>query len=265
MSVLFESLPRILFEPIAVAALLGLLTAFYVYRKQHTPLFWIVIISLLFMIGWRTFIHIGSSRYASILLYPGIIAAVYFCFQLKQIRKIFPVLPEKVSELLPWLFLIGLSIACLVKSLHYNPYESYIRDTCSVAAADASHFRRPVALTPSDEFRRYRYYSGLKTYGDAKLDFPSGVADAAVIRRLLTRYSSTCDVLYLFFDESSTSEPLSAAALKVSPEQWKLLAQHEQNRHKKKQLRLYRDLPPASPAKTEKNSPDGRISSNEQH
>ena len=262
MEVLFQSLPRILFEPIAVAAILGLLTAFAVYRKRHTPFFWIVIVSLFFMIGWRMLIHISSSRYATVLLYPGIIAAVYFCFQLKEIRKFVPAIPEKLSGMLPWMFLIGLSIACFVKTLHCNPYANYIRNICSVAAADASHFRRPIALTPRDESRRYRYYSGLETQGDAGLDFPGGITDAAVIRRLLERHSGTCDVLYFFLDEPSASAPLSAAALEVSPDQWKLLARHEQNRRRKKQLRLYRYLPPASPEKAEKNSPDGSNSSN---
>ena len=146
--------------------------------------------------------------------------------------------------MVPWLFLIGLSIASLVKTLHYNPYENYIRSNCSAAKQDAAKFARPLALADPREVRRYHYYSGVKTLEAPALDFPGDTVNPAVIKSFLTRYSPQCDVLYLFIVELSSNEPLTGAALGIPPENWKLLSCHYQNRRKKKQLRLYRYLPP---------------------
>ena len=250
--ILFESIPKVLFEPIAVGAAFGLLIALVVCWKKHTPLYWIIIITVLFMIGWRMAIRIISSRYASILLYPGIVATAYFCFQLENLSKFLPKIPGKISRLLPWMFLVGLSIASLVKVLHYNPYEDYVRYNCSVAKKDAMCFSHPLAITPQDESRRFRYYSDIKTIGSYALDFPGNIPDVSVIRSFLNRYSKQCDALYFFLDESASSPPLNAATLHVSSDQWKLLSQQYHNRRKKKQLRLYRYLPQAKRENTEK-------------
>ena len=70
-----------LFEPIAVAAVLGLVTAAVMYWKRHTPLYWLIGLSILFMIGWRLLIQIVTSRYSMILIIPAVIATGFFCFQ----------------------------------------------------------------------------------------------------------------------------------------------------------------------------------------
>ena len=74
-AVFFRLIPRILFEPVAVAAVLGIITALIYSWKKRNNLFWFVACSVVFMIGWRLVIHIISSRYASILIYPAIIFA----------------------------------------------------------------------------------------------------------------------------------------------------------------------------------------------
>ena len=242
--VFFKLIPQILFEPIAVGALLGLFTALIFFWKKHGIFYWIVTVSIIFMLGWRLAIQIVSTRYASILIYPAVIFCVYFCFKLEDLCKLIPKFPERLRRMVPWLFLIGLSIASLVKTLHYNPYENYIRSNCSAAKQDAAQFARPLALADPREVRRYHYYSGVKTLEAPALDFPGDTVNPAVIKSFLTRYSPQCDVLYLFIVELSSNEPLTGAALGIPPENWKLLSCHYQNRRKKKQLRLYRYLPP---------------------
>ena len=242
--VFFKLIPQILFEPIAVGALLGLFTALFFFWKKHGKFYWIVTVSIVFMLGWRLAIQIVSTRYASLLIYPAVIFCVYFCFKLEDLCKLIPKFPERLRRMVPWLFLIGLSIASLVKTLHYNPYENYIRSNCSTAKQDAAKFARPLALADPREVRRYHYYSGVKTLEAPALDFPGDTVNPAVIKSFLTRYSPQCDVLYLFIVELSSNEPLTGAALGIPPESWKLLSCHYQNRRKKKQLRLYRYLPP---------------------
>ena len=196
--VFFKLIPQILFEPIAVGAVLGLFTALIFFWKKHGNFYWIVTVSIVFMLGWRLAIQIISTRYASILIYPAIIFCVYFCFKLEDLCKLIPKFPERLRRMVPWLFLIGLSIASLVKTLHYNPYENYIRSNCSTAKQDAAKFARPLALADPREVRRYHYYSGVKTLEAPALDFPGDTVNPAVIKSFLTRYSPQCDVLYLF-------------------------------------------------------------------
>lgn len=242
--VFFKLIPQILYEPIAVGALLGLFTALIFFWKKHREFYWIVTVSIVFMLGWRLAIRIISTRYASILIYPAIILSVYFCFKLEELCKLIPRFPDRLRRIVPWLFIIGLSIASLVKALHCNPYENYIRYNCSAAKKDAANFARPLALSDPREVRRYHYYSGVKTLGAAPLDFPGDTVNPAVVKSLLTRYSAQCDALYLFIVESSSNEPLTGTALGLPPENWKLLSWQYQNRRKKKQLRVYRCLPP---------------------
>lgn len=242
--VFFKLIPQILFEPIAVGAVLGLFTALIFFWKKHGNFYWIVTVSIVFMLGWRLAIQIISTRYASILIYPAIIFCVYFCFKLEDLCKLIPKFPEKLRHIVPWLFIIGLAIASLVKTLHYNPYENYIRYNSAVAKQDAAKFAKPLALSDSRDTRRYHYYSGIKTFGIPALDFPSDTVNTAVIKSLLNHYSRQCDVLYFFIDELSSNAPLTGAALGLPPENWTLLSSQYHNRRKKKQLRLYRYLPP---------------------
>ena len=243
--VFFKLIPQILFEPIAVGALLGLFTALIFFWKKHGKFYWIVTVSIVFMLGWRLAIQIVSTRYASLLIYPAVIFCVYFCFKLEDLCKLIPKFPERLRRMVPWLFLIGLSIASLVKAFHYNPYENYIRSNCSTAKQDAAKFARPLALADPREVSRYHYYSGVKTLEAPALDFPGDTVNPAVIKSFLTRYSPQCDVLYLFIVELSSNEPLTGTALGLPPENWKLLSWQYQNRRKKKQLRVYRCLPPS--------------------
>ena len=52
-AVFFRLIPRILFEPVAVAAVLGIITALIYSWKKRNNLFWFVACSVVFMIGWR--------------------------------------------------------------------------------------------------------------------------------------------------------------------------------------------------------------------
>ena len=68
MMIISQSIPGLLFEPIAVAALLGLAVAAVMYWKRHERFYWIFAVAIVFMISWRTAIEIISGRYAAILI-----------------------------------------------------------------------------------------------------------------------------------------------------------------------------------------------------
>ena len=245
-AVFFRLIPRILFEPVAVAAVLGIITALIYSWKKRNNLFWFVACSVVFMIGWRLVIHIISSRYASILIYPAIIFGVYFCFQLEDILKLVPKVPEKVRRIVPWLFIIGLSIACIVKILHVNPYADYIPYNCAVVKQDAVKFANPVILAEPDNKRRYQYYSGLKVIPLEELE--SGAVDETRMRMLLPYHGKKFDAVYVFVDERSGDLPLTSTVFAFADGECRLLSWQDHNRRKKKQLRVYRYLPPPAEA-----------------
>lgn len=160
-SVFFQGVPGVLFEPIAVGAVLGLVTAAVMYWKRHTPLYWLIGGSILFMISWRLSIQIISSRYAAILLYPAVIATAFFCFQTDWLVKYIPRFPEKWCKAVPYLFVLGLSIASIGQTLHLNPYDDYIIRAAELIKKDAAVHGESRLLTRSKEATRMYYYSGV--------------------------------------------------------------------------------------------------------
>ena len=159
LKVLFQSIPSILFEPIAVGAVLGLVTAAVLGWRKKTAWYWSVAFALLFMISWRVIIQIISSRYASILVFPATIATAYFAFKLDWLAGFIPKFPEWLRKSLPYLTVIGIAIGGMAQLLHYNPYADRILKISELIKADAKQYKNTCILT--SEARRLRYYTGL--------------------------------------------------------------------------------------------------------
>lgn len=51
--ILLKTIPKGIFEPIAVFGFAGLLLAVVQYRKKHDILYWLLLFSVLFMVFWR--------------------------------------------------------------------------------------------------------------------------------------------------------------------------------------------------------------------
>lgn len=79
--VFFKLIPQILFEPIAVGALLGLFTALIFFWKKHGKFYWIVTVSIVFMLGWR----LGhTDRIHSLCVAPDLSGGHFLCLFLLQ-------------------------------------------------------------------------------------------------------------------------------------------------------------------------------------
>ena len=157
LKILLQSIPGILFEPIAVGAVLGLITAAILLWKKRPVLYWVVAFSLLFMLGWRLAIQIISGRYASILIFPAIIATAYFIFKMEVLTRFIPKFPEWLRKYLPYLTVIGIAIGGVGQLCHYNAYADRIlnRDNknqqCRYALGllfSAGEFKFFVAFSP---------------------------------------------------------------------------------------------------------------------
>ena len=242
--VLFQVIPQMLFEPIAFISVLGLVCALICFYKKHGPYFWFFTISTAFMIAWRVFYPISSSRYAALLIYPALIAVAYFLVTLKDLRVLsFLKKYPGICKALPILLTVALAVACIGKAFHLNPYEDYIRSTCRAAGQDAKKFKRPLLLTAHSEYRRYQHYSGIPAAGWNVLDFDGRTPDYKSIAKQILRYAPQADVLYFLLDEPSEAEAIPQEKLQIDQGKWELIFRHYQNRQKKEELRVYRYIP----------------------
>ena len=239
--IIYKSIPGLLFEPIAVAALLGLAVAAVMYWKRHERFYWIFAVAIVFMISWRTVIEIISGRYAAILIYPGILATAFFCFQTEWLVKYIPKFPEKWRKIVPWLFVIGLGIASLVKTLHFNPYSSHIIKAGRCIAEDAKKYKHSQALVTHLERRRIKYYSGVQTipfYNDKDNENKTAKHLAACLRYKQIETES----LYIVTFEQ-TKDPvgnLFRELPEIIQKKIVLIGDFPQNRKKKRATRVYR-------------------------
>lgn len=243
-SLIFCDIFGILFEPIAVCALLGMIWAAVMYWKSKTPLYWFFGISLLFMLGWRLGIQIVSSRYASILIYPAIMASAYFCFQTELLVKYIPRFPKKWHKLIPYCCVIALCVASICQSLHYNPYADYMIRIGSLIRNDVkkTNLYAPYVMTIETETRRLSYYSGYPVEGVA--DFYSPVEKYAkhIGRRLCHGTANPTDSIYFILYKKTKID--IERYLQYVPEKFKDrlqdLGTFYQNRKKKNQLHVFR-------------------------
>ena len=80
---LLTTIPKSVNEFVFIIALIGL--GIYIKKKKCHGLF--LLLSVLFMIGWRSFIHIKSSRYACGLVLPFALLAGYFVALLTKCKR----------------------------------------------------------------------------------------------------------------------------------------------------------------------------------
>ena len=242
LEVFFKDIPSIVFEVIAIFGWAGLLTALYLYRKERSTLYLTIIFSLAFMILWRCAIQIVSSRYAEILIFPMTVAAAFFIFQLENIRKIFPALPEKYIKYLPWGIVIILTAICIGKNLNYNPYTP-IMDAADIVKEDKTPGKRIIYAMEKDRARQIEYYSGEKVC--LLKPFPEdydNILTPELCRRIINeaREKESAQTVYIFVTTPAKSPVITAGELDLKDDSWQLITEQFFNRKKKNALRVYR-------------------------
>ncbi len=117
-----------LFEPIAISGLLGL--AIVIKHFKRNPKFIFVACCMVFMLCWRAFYGINSSRYVNNMIIPFLLLTVYF---LQIIREY---VPSKYKNAIYSLLAGGLLLAEVVQDLHYNPYARLLFEVRDVIKKD---------------------------------------------------------------------------------------------------------------------------------
>lgn len=244
--IFFKGIPSVVFEPIAVVGVLGLLLAFLLFRKKNTVLFWTVLFSLLFMVLWRVAIQIVSSRYAAILIFPMTVAAAFFIFQTAQIRKLFPAFPEKYVKFLPAVLLLFLTLFAVGNNLNYDTSSPMI-DTAQLLKADRSAGDPLIFSVNPDRCKQIEYYTGVKAEKlDPKLKRYYGPLTPELSRSILEKTAPKAgQALYIFTISPAKTPVVTAAEAGVKESEWTLFSEKYMNRRKKRSLRVYRYCPGA--------------------
>lgn len=237
LQIVFQSIPSILFEPVAVGAALGLVTAAVCFWKSKPVLYWVIALSLIFMLGWRLVIQIISGRYASILIFPAAIATAYFIFKMEELTRFIPKFPEWLRKWLPYLTVIGIAIGGLAQLLHYNPYADRILKIAELIKTDANKFGKGHIFTVDP--RRMGYYSDFPVTEIACTGNEYWKSPANTIPKGL---GQDADMLYIMVVES-TKVPEGYCFRDVPDyirKELVLLGEFYHNQKKRKVTRVYR-------------------------
>lgn len=240
--ILFQRIPGMLFEPFAILGVFGLILAAILYWKRHSPLYWVIGLGILFMLSWRLGIQIISSRYASILIYPVVIATAYFCFQTEWLVKYIPKIPAKWCKYVPYLFVIGLGAASLGKALHYNPYGDRLLLISKLILKDAQGRSNPHILAANHDFFRLMYYSGLPSTPIPYSDLPEKQYLENIGNSLKNGTMEPADHIYFVLYASTKKKKgyyLQKFSDKLKPH-FQYLGEFYHNRKKRYVTRVYR-------------------------
>lgn len=249
----FSKIPNLLFEPIAVTAFLGGISAVVANRKKRNPFFWSIALAICVMCFWRMAAHslMQSSRYASIFLYPAIIFSIYFCFQTKdyldQINRKFLKngisFPGKLQTAFLYFLISGLAIACLIKTLHYSPYTNHTIKICEVLKKEVPG-KNFLVYTHTDE-NRIAYYAGIdykKVWLLSDKEFNS--IHELLKQKLFFSQNFLEEIYVVFYLKKNEPEP-DAQNLGIDPSvgKWEYLHREYTSRRKNKEMVLYRFIP----------------------
>lgn len=242
LSVLFKTIPGILYEPVACCTVVGLILAVWMCRENRHTFFWLIVCSLFFMVGWRCGIRITSNRYGAVLIYPAVIAAAYCFFQMEWLARYIPRFPERFRRFVPYVLILTMIIIELAQYFHYNPYGDYILRTSDLIRNDAKDRSNPYILTVDQEVNRYAHYTGLPAAGILYDQLPEEMYLKNIGIRVTQGPPCFADSIYLVLTESTKKE--NDYYLQKIPAVLRnklcLLGEFYHNRKKRRVTRVYR-------------------------
>lgn len=233
LELLFQKIPRGIFEPFAIGAVAGGIFSILFCRK-YRYFFFFFWGAVLFMLVWRVVILMNSSRYVSILIYPAVILTVYACFEAgKQLKKRTQI-PRTFYRMLSLLILGGIVLGCLGKTFHRDPYEYHREGAYSVICEQLKEYDKVQVLVSNGEARRTKYYTGAATR-----DIPD--VTAKVLQQEVRKFKSVDTVLLLDVIESADAPTLTKEELGVSNVvEWERIYSSYTNRKEKRKHNIYR-------------------------
>lgn len=230
---LFQKIPRGIFEPFAIGAVVG---GFFslLFSRRYKYFFFFFWGAILFMLAWRLAILIISSRYTSFLIYPAVILTVYACFEAGRQLKKRTRISRTFCRLLPLLILSGIALGCLGKTFHWDPYEYHREGAYLTIREQMKKYDKIQVLVSNGDARRTKYYTGAVTR-----DIPD--ATTKVLQQEVRNFKSADTVLLLDVIESAAAPMLTKEELGV-PEsaEWERIYSSYTNRKERRKHNIYR-------------------------
>lgn len=233
LQLLFQKIPRGIFEPFAVGAVLGGIFSLLFVGKRNFYFFfcWGTV---LFMLMWRVAIRVDSSRYVSILIYPAVILTAYVCFGIGSQLKKRTGISRKFCRILPLLILSGVALGCLGQAFHKDPYENHREDVYAVIREQLKNYPEVEVLVSNGDARRVRYYTGAVVK-----DIPD--VTAMVLQREVRKLKSA-DTVFLFDVIEPAHAPMLTKKELGLPEsaEWERIYSSYTNRKERRKHNVYR-------------------------
>ena len=254
-SYLFRSIPKMIFEPLAVTLLLWALLAFCFFRKKNKPLFWFFTGAIIFMITWRVACHsvMLSARYAAFLIYPTLIccacfavkSAPFFRWVFKKFNLQFP-LRNLFCRFLPVAIIIGLSAGCLIRTFRIDPYSDYRRQA---AFTYLKHRKGPGEIyIAHDEFNRISWYTGHKHSEVKTLYIPENTPALPQIKKTVGSLKNIPGKHWLFFFLDKGDKEPSPDSMQFTKDHgsWQIITRYHTSKRKKREflVALYKPVCP---------------------
>lgn len=170
---LISQLSRIIFEPIFILMIAGILLALFLNIHRRNRMFYSVLLGVGFMITWRVCVHLLSKRYSEILIYAGIGFCAYFLYVFPPwlfcrcrpfLQRHYPKIAQTMRcypRLIGRILVLILILGCFGKLSRYNRYDDTIPKSCALIKKDAAKFKKPLLIELCGEQGRFQYYSKL--------------------------------------------------------------------------------------------------------
>ncbi len=240
LEVIFNKFPDILFIPIAIGAVLGVLVGAVMGWRRRSAWYLSLVLALFVMVSWRVAIQILSGRYAAVLIFPAVIFTAYFIVKSDFLAGFIPKFPECIRKHLPMLFVIGLVIGSIGQLLHFNPYADHVIKTAALIREDAKKF--PDSQILATDYWRLSFYSGLPVHVINSISVTEEEYLAEIGNALKQSSMFSGGVYYAVFPVSLKHSP--QYYLSEVPEfirnEMTLLGEFYHNRKKRRGTRVYR-------------------------
>ena len=230
----FESIIKVCFEPIALAAIIGLfLWARKNCKLQHN-LVWFVLTVIFVAVFWRVFIiKITTHRYAEILLFPVICFVAYGC------RHVFSLFSknEKYIKIAGWICIVLLCAGCFFKIIRFDKSDHFVTKTVDFIKNNIP--AETIVFGYSIDSSRLSFLSQHEIKALPDLDLLDNPLDEEKLHEVFQSYFFAFPEVWIITREETKAVPLDKVFRKKNVK-IELKKSIFANRQKKRQIRFYK-------------------------
>lgn len=239
LEIIFQDIPQMLSEILAVGGLCGALFALILQRRHRGLIYWFCTWGVAGYLALVLIFLNGSKRYFVFLVLP---AAMLTAYGLYQIRPLVRHIDKKYAGVAVFWFLLALlTIQPLYKLFRPDISRCYLTELASTIKNDAGG-RADAVVVAGSNIARLGYYSGCREFPLLER-WERQIGTAAGFSDFVRTLRFTPGVYYLCVQERSSHKFCTATELGLSESQWQLLAWRYTSRRKSRRMSVYRFEP----------------------